>query len=79
MDCSFKTHSHVLLNFLITSVSVVQIQFAEPLQIEAIITQGDPSDDKNFVPTYTVKYTQDNVTWLDVVDTNQDVVVSTLF
>ena len=51
----------------------------EPLQIESITTQGDPSSDKNYVPTFTVQYTEDNETWINVTDDGENHVVSNVF
>ena len=46
--------------------------------MEAIITQGDPENPDNYVDTYTVQYTDDKETWLNVTNDEGDPVVSTL-
>ena len=56
--------------------SISQIMFDEPLQVESITTQGDPENRDNFVPSYTVQFTRDNVVWIGITDDEENIVVS---
>ena len=47
-----------------------------PLTVEGIQTQGERGTD-TYVETFCIEYTVDGETWYDVVDDNDEIVVST--
>ena len=55
----------------------LQIAFTEPLQIEGIVSQGDPDNVDNFANAYSVQYKHpDTDAWLDVLDEEGNTAVS---
>ena len=59
-------------------VWLFQIELPIPIQIEGIVTKGDPNTPEEFTDSYRVSYTPDGETWYNITDEEGNPVVSVI-